>query len=264
MHQITNIVVTTQSANATIALGASPIMATSPAEMEDLAKIPGGLLINFGTLTSLEGMVVAGQYANQNGKPIVFDPVGVGATSFRKLKAAELLNAWQATVIKGNAAEIGALGNSSEVQSKGVDSAGSGFADPASVVRALALRERCIVGMTGEVDWVSDGKHVVRLTNGHPLLGQITGSGCMVGTSVATFCGALSIAEKKESLNPLAGGDMFVATIAGISAVAVASEIAALRPDVQGPGTFLPALMDELSKLTPEVLSEKVNIEIVS
>lgn len=138
--------------------------------------------------------------------------------------------------------------------------------------------------MTGEVDWVSDGKHVVRLTNGHPLLGQITGSGCMVGTSVATFCGALSIAEKKESLNPLAGGDMFVATIAGcvklapsspqcliqpigvirISAVAVASEIAALRPDVQGPGTFLPALMDELSKLTPEVLSEKVNIEIVS
>lgn len=69
--------------------------------------------------------------------------------------------------------------------------------------------------MTGEVDWVSDGKHVVRLRNGHSLLGQITGSGCMVGTSVATFCGALSIAEKKASLNPLADGDMFVATIAG-------------------------------------------------
>ena len=77
----------------------------------------------------------------------------------------------------------------------------------------------CIVGMTGAVDWVSDGKHVVRLTNGHPLLGEITGSGCMVGTSVATFCGALSMAAKAKSeeaaSNLLADGDMFVATVAG-------------------------------------------------
>jgi len=192
----------------------------------------------------------------------------VGATSFRKRTAAELLNAWQATVIKGNAAEIGALSNSTEVRSKGVDSAGSGFADPASTVRSLALRERCIIGMTGVIDWVSDGTHVVRLKNGHPLLGEITGSGCIVGTSVATFCGALSMATKAKSekapLNPLAEGDMFVATIAGISAVAIASEIAAFRQDVQGSGTFLPAFIDELSKLTPEVLREKVNVEIVS
>lgn len=73
--------------------------------------------------------------------------------------------------------------------------------------------------MTGAVDWVSDGKHVVRLTNGHPLLGEITGSGCMVGTSVATFCGALSMAAKAKSeeaaSNLLADGDMFVATVAG-------------------------------------------------
>jgi len=119
--------------------------------------------------------------------------------------------------------------------------------------------------MTGAVDWVSDGKNVVSLKNGNPLLGEITGSGCMVGTSVATFCGALSMVANAESKkNPLADGDMFVATVAGISAVAIASEIAALRPDVQGPGTFLPALIDELSKLTPEILSEKANIEIIS
>lgn len=76
-----------------------------------------------------------------------------------------------------------------------------------------------IVGMTGVVDWVSDGTYVVRLKNGHPLLGEITGSGCMVGTSVATFCGALSMAAKANSekapSNPLTDGDMFVATIAG-------------------------------------------------
>lgn len=73
--------------------------------------------------------------------------------------------------------------------------------------------------MTGAVDWVSDGTHVVRLENGHRLLGEITGSGCMVGTSIATFCGALSMAAKAKSektpLNPLADGDMFVGTIAG-------------------------------------------------
>lgn len=154
------------------------------------------------------------------------------------------------------------------------------------IVSPILEYSSCIVGMTGVVDWVSDGKHIIRLRNGHPLLGEITGSGCVVGTSVATFCGALSIAAKaknKVPLNPLADGDMLVATIAGcvksvlfpvlpihplgitrISAVAVASEIAALRPDVQGSGTFLPGFIDELSKLTPEVLSEKVIVEIVS
>ena len=87
--------------------------------------------------------------------------------------------------------------------------------------------------MTGVVDWVSDGKHVVRMKNGHPLLGEITGSGCMVGTSVATFCGALSIASKAESekahSNTLAGGDMFVATIAGC-VKSVLSHVPSLPP----------------------------------
>jgi len=75
---------------------------------------------------------------------------------------------------------------------------------------------------------------------------------------------ATNAESRKTPSNSLADGDMFVATIAGISAVAVASEIAASHPDVQGPGTFLPAFIDELSKLTPELLSEKVDIEILS
>jgi thiamine-phosphate diphosphorylase/hydroxyethylthiazole kinase len=91
-----------------------------------------------------------------------------------------------------------------------------------------------IVGMTGVVDWVSDGKHVVRLKNGHPLLGEITGSGCMVGTSVATFCGALSMAAKAESekasSNLLADGDMFIATIAGCARVVFPSYYSNLPP----------------------------------
>ena len=114
-------------------------MAEAEAEQADLARMPGGLLINFGTVESLDGMLAAGSHANQNGKPVVFDPVGVGATSFRRATAAsehlffffpyklfhvlttvggipELLDAWQPTVIKGNAAEIGALAGSNEVR----------------------------------------------------------------------------------------------------------------------------------------------------
>jgi thiamine-phosphate diphosphorylase/hydroxyethylthiazole kinase len=116
-------------------------MAEAEAEQADLARMPGGLLINFGTVEALDGMLAAGIHANQNGKPVVFDPVGVGATAFRRATAAskeplyghnkdsvaltavclccgvftELLDAWQPTVIKGNAAEIGALADSNEV-----------------------------------------------------------------------------------------------------------------------------------------------------
>ena len=90
-------------------------MATALEEMHDLSRIPGGLLINFGTITNKDSMILAGQYANEAQKPLVFDPVGVGATQFRKTTASELLNAWQASVIKGNAGEMAALANSKEV-----------------------------------------------------------------------------------------------------------------------------------------------------
>ncbi|KAG8744467.1 hypothetical protein FRC10_010137 [Ceratobasidium sp. 414] len=114
VHQITNHVVVAQSANATLALGASPIMATAPEEMDDLGDVVGALLVNFGTVTSKGGMLVAGRAANRNKKPVVFDPVGVGATSFRRATANELLNTWQASIIKGNAGEIGAILGTSE------------------------------------------------------------------------------------------------------------------------------------------------------
>ncbi|KAI0742200.1 Hydroxyethylthiazole kinase [Irpex lacteus] len=269
VHQITNNVVTTQSANATLALGASPIMATAPEEMEDLSKATGALLVNFGTIQNLDGMLAAGRQANINRKPVVFDPVGVGATKFRRESANGLLSTWQATVLKGNAAELGAIANSLEVQAKGVDSVGTGFKDPAKFVRDLARKQRSIVVLTGVTDWVSDGNTVVRLSNGHSLLGEITGSGCMVGTSVATFCGGASLAanslrsEDAVEDGKLVRGDMFLAAIGGVLAITVASEYAAEREDVKGSGTFLPALIDELGNLTAETLAKAANIEIV-
>jgi thiamine-phosphate diphosphorylase/hydroxyethylthiazole kinase len=43
----------------------------------------------------------------------------------------------------------------------------------------------------------------------------------------------------------------------------VAAEIAAQRVDVRGPGTFRAALLDELYNLTPDVLRERVTVEII-
>jgi len=212
---------------------------------------------------------IAGRNANINRKPVVFDPVGVGATQYRRSSANTLLNTWQATVIKGNAGELGALANSLEVQAKGVDSVGQGFADPAAFVRSLALKERCIVVLSGVTDWVSDGTTVVRLSNGHPLLGEITGSGCMLGTCVATFCAGASMGAAAERAadaaedGKLVRGDMLAAAVAGVLALTVASEVAGIREDVKGSGTFLPALIDELGKLTPESLAKAAKIEVV-
>lgn len=266
IHQITNNVVMNQSANATLALGASPIMATAVQEMEDLSKISGALLVNFGTISDKSGMLEAGKFANATRKPVVFDPVAVGATEHRRKTAEELLSAWQASVIKGNPAEIGALAKNTEVQSRGVDSLGTGFADPATLVRNLAKKERCIIAMTGKKDWVSDGKVVISIANGHELLCSVTGSGCMVGTSVATFCaGASALATDASTYDDervLVRGDMLTAAVGGILAITVASEFAAARQDVKGTGTFLPALIDELYNLTPETLIDRAQIEV--
>ncbi|KAI3619013.1 thiamine biosynthetic bifunctional [Moniliophthora roreri] len=285
---ITNNVAIAQSANVTISIGASPIMATTAQEMSDLAKICDALLVNIGTLTHgpYEGMlqagwdasvtsldlidVVLGSCMNSHRKPIVFDPVGVGATNFRKesvngvqrcslrylfrlnaIFPPEILNTWQTSVIKGNAGELAALAGSAEVESRGVDSIGSGFNDPVTFVRNLARKERCIVALTGKTDYVSDGVTVAILRNGHGLLGRITGSGCITGSCIASYCAVASRSFDVDE-GRLATGNMFLGTIAGILVLTIAAEIAATRGDVKGPGTFFSALLDELTLLTPE------------
>ncbi|CAE6518578.1 unnamed protein product [Rhizoctonia solani] len=286
VHQITNNVVIAQSANVTLALGASPIMATAPEEMEDLGKVAGGLLVNFGTITNKAGMLVAGKAANVNKKPVIFDPVGVGATRFRRetangefedthdtwlgereitLLSPELLNSWQASIIKGNAGEIGALLGSSEVVARGVDSTGPGFSDPGNIVRTLAKRERCIVVMTGKTDYISDGYTAVAISNGHSMLGDITGSGCIVGTAITAFAAAsrLVATDCVEDQGKLVRGDMFQAAVAGVLAITIASEIAAARPDVKGTGTFMSALIDELYNLKPQTIADRAMVEIL-
>ncbi|KAF9010698.1 thiamine biosynthetic bifunctional enzyme Thi4 [Cyathus striatus] len=266
IHQITNTVVATQSANITLALGGSPIMATEPQEMQDLARICGALLVNIGTMGAggKEGMLRAGFFSNANRKPIVFDPVGVGASAFRKETVNDLLNIFQASVIKGNAGELATLAGSREVESKGVDSVGSGFKEPASFVRNLARKERCVVVLTGATDYISDGFTVVALSNGHDILGKITGSGCVLGSSIATYCAtAALIAANKGEEGRLVPGDMFIGTIAGVLILTIATELAIKKPSVQGPGTFLSGLIDSLWTLKPEDVLGLAKVKVI-
>ncbi|KJA27567.1 hypothetical protein HYPSUDRAFT_62643 [Hypholoma sublateritium FD-334 SS-4] len=257
VHQITNTVVANQSANVTLALGGSPIMATEPHEMEDMTRISGALLVNIGTMRveNVEGMVLAGTFANKFRKPIVFDPVGIGASTYRKEGVRSLLDVWQASVIKGNAGELAALAGTTEVESRGVDSVGSGFKDPETFVANLAKRERCVVVLTGPVDYISDGQRVAVLRNGPDVLAKITGSGCMLGSIIASYCATaaqLAAQDPTSENGQLFKGDMFVAAITGVLVLTVAAELAVKRSDVKGPGTFLPGLIDSLWVLEPE------------
>ncbi|POY71534.1 putative Thiamine phosphate synthase, or putative Hydroxyethylthiazole kinase [Rhodotorula taiwanensis] len=253
MHHITNTVVQNDCANLTLALNASPIMSTVSAEAAALSKLLGCLVLNLGTATVpiLEVQTIAGREANRNRKKVVFDPVGVGATAYRRKAASDLLNACHVSIIKGNAGEIGALAGSSEVQARGVDSVGPGFKDPVTVVRTLAAREKLVVGMSGEVDYVSDGHSTFAIENGSEWQGKITGSGCMASSAVAVFAGL------DHESGPL------VATLAGLLVINIAAEIAAERTTVQGPNTFRSALIDECHNLTPEDVVKRARIKRV-
>ena len=120
----------------------------------------------------------------------------------------------------------------------------------------------CIVLLSGPTDYLSDGSTVVRLSNGHELLGRITGAGCVLGTTIATFCGAASMVASGTSEGVLVKGDMLLATAAGTLALTIAAQRAASREEVRGPGTFLPALIDELGVLTSEIVLRMAKIEV--
>lgn len=236
-HNMTNLVVQNFSANVALSIGASPIMANYGAEAQDLAKLGGSLVINMGTVTpdGITNYIQALSAYNGQGRPIVFDPVGAGATAVRRSAVKALLAAGYFDLIKGNEGEIRTVYGETDVQQRGVDSGPSTSSDDdkAKLVRELAARERNVVVMTGVTDLVSDGERTFAVSNGHELLGRITGSGCVLGTTMASM-----MAVCRE--------DKLLAAIAGLLHYEIAAEMAAARDDVKGPGTFVPALIDEL------------------
>src|SRR5437870_3022837 len=187
VHQITNYVVMNETANATLALGALPVMAHAREEVEEMTRLAGALVINIGTLSPhwVEAMLAAGRAANAGGVPVVLDPVGAGATRYRTETAKRILDEVDVAVLRGNAGEVATLvGVEAEV--RGVESIGGG-ADAAELAREAARSLGAVAAVTGAIDHVSDGERVLAVANGHPLLATITGTGCIASAVTGCF-----------------------------------------------------------------------------
>ena len=246
VHHITNYVTVNDCANVVLALGASPIMADEQSEVEEMVGICDALVLNIGTANerTIASMLTAGQAANAKGIPVVLDPVGVGATIFRRQSVAKLMDAISFSVIRGNMAEIKTIAGL-EAKSAGVDSLEE-ERDGAIIAQKLAEKLRCVVAITGKIDIVSDGKRCYALENGDVTLTNVTGTGCMSTSLIGSFIGA--------SNNALGSA------VAGILTMAIAGEMA---DKSKGMGTFHVALIDAISQMDAKTIEAKCKIGLI-
>jgi hydroxyethylthiazole kinase len=245
IHNITNYVVMNYTANALLAMGASPVMAHAQNEVEDMVSFAGALVLNIGTLTDdwVAAMILAGKKASEKGTPIILDPVGSGATALRTNSAKKIIEAARVSVIRGNASEILSLRHE-DSQTKGVDSVHT-VDEAAAAAGILAQELNTTLAITGPVDLVTDGRRVVRVSNGHPLMGFVTGTGC---TATATIGAFLAVDD-----------DPLSATVTALAYFGLAGEVAGEK--ASAPGSFMIQLLDALYTITPEKLREGCKIQ---
>lgn len=251
VHHITNYVTVNDCANITLAVGGSPIMADAWEEAADITRISSALVLNMGTLNerTMKSMLAAGKAANNADIPVIFDPVGAGASDFRNKAAALILNETKVCVLRGNISEVRFLAGI-QSETKGVDASERDLqntADAATVAKMLASRLNCVVAITGAVDVISDGKKAVYIENGHPMLSNLTGTGCMCSSLMGAFCGA--IPEKP-----------FEAATTALLTMGIAGEIAYGKAGAQGNGSFRIALHDAISRMDADTLMERIKI----
>ena len=246
IHCITNSVTMTYTANALLACGASAVMAHGEEEVEEMVCLADALVLNLGTLTKARAasMAKAGKSAGKKRIPIVLDPVGVGATAFRTRCCRRFMEALPIRVIRGNASEILSLVQSG-VRPKGVESAHP--VDEATGAALKLARERGMtIAVSGRIDFVTDGKKVCRVYNGHTMMTRMTGAGCTATVMIAAFLAAVA--------------DPFEATAAALSYFGLAAEEAAQASE--GPGSFQIRLLDALYGMKEEDLRLGAKIEV--
>ncbi|MCH7409307.1 hydroxyethylthiazole kinase [Belliella sp. DSM 111904] len=243
VQSITNYVVMNNTANALLAIGASPIMAHAHEEMSDMSQIIHSLVINIGTLDAywVESMQKAASFANNNHKPWVLDPVGAGASAYRNDVLGRLLSQ-HPTVIRGNASEIMALAKES-INSKGVDSSNSSD-EAVSAAKLLSKAYGAVVCVSGEIDYVIEGERMASIGNGNSLMSKVTGMGC----TATAIIGAILGGQK----------DAFLATLTAMAVMGVAGEMAYEK--AVGPGTLQLHFYDALYELTPDVLERSIKL----
>lgn len=244
IFNITNEVASNFAANGLIAIGASPAMSHTPREAKDYGAIADAVVLNLGTLTEDRGeaMLKAGKAANENGVPVILDPIAVGGTAFRTEIIDEILQMVKLTVIRANAGEIAVLGDVLD-KAKGPDSMMEEN-DPKIAV-AVAKKYDTVVISTGETDVITDGVRTALCKNGHEMLQNITASGCLLTSLIGPF---VSVAE-----------DVYEAGAYATASYGIAAELAMEKAG--GPGTFIPVLLDELYFLTDEKVEKYKQIQ---
>ncbi|WP_160719734.1 hydroxyethylthiazole kinase [Bacillus sp. USDA818B3_A] len=247
VHNITNVVVTNFTANGLLALGASPVMAYASEEVADMARIASALVLNIGTLNAqnVYSMIIAGKAANEQGVPVIFDPVGAGATPYRTDTAHKIMNEVKVAVVRGNAAEIAnVIGEKWEI--KGVD-AGEGNGDKVELAVKAAQKSGSVVVITGKEDIVSDGATTYVVSGGHPLLTKVTGTGCLLTSVIGAFAGV----EK----------DVLRAAVCALAYYGAAAEKAAKKTAEAGPGSFQIEFLNQLALINEEDITASVSIK---
>ena len=257
IHNITNYVTVNDCANILLACGASPIMADAIEEVQEITAICNGLNINMGTLNerTVEAMVAAGQEANRLGRPVVFDPVGAGASAFRTETAFRLLEEVKFSVIRGNVSEIKTLAYGSG-RTKGVDAdvadrvTEENLDTAVTFAKVFAKRTGAVISITGAIDIVADGERAYCIRNGRAEMSAITGTGCQLSAMTAAFISA----------NPLA---LLEATATAVATMGYAGELAYKRlTDLDGNATYRNYIIDAVYHMTPEQLAKGANYEL--
>ncbi len=244
IHNITNFVVMNSTANTLLASGASPVMAHAQEEVEEMASFAGALVFNIGTLTPywIDSMIKAGKRANELNTPIVLDPVGSGATQLRTKSAKRLIEELTISVIRGNASEVLSLAKEGS-RTKGVDSIHS-VDDAADAALTLSQELNTTLAITGAIDLITDGKETHRVSNGHELMGYVTGTGCAATAIIGAFLAIDS--------HPL------TATTTALTYFGLAGEKAAEKADA--PGSFQVGLFDALYTIDQNQLEQGTKI----
>jgi hydroxyethylthiazole kinase len=245
VHNISNYVAMNLTANALLAVGASPVMAHSPEEVEDMVDIAAALVVNIGTLSGhwVEAMVKAARRAKKKGIPIIYDPVGAGATPYRTRTILELIRAVPPAIVRGNASEIMASAGG-RAKTKGVDSGAAAESALAAAGR-LCDQRHCVVCVSGETDYIVGKNGMAMVRNGHPLMPRVTGLGC----TATALCGAFAAVDP----------DPFAATAAAMAVMGIAGEIAAERS--AGPASLQVHFLDALHNLGGDDIERRLRLE---
>jgi hydroxyethylthiazole kinase len=248
VHHITNYVTVNDCANATLAIGASPIMAHAPEEIEEIIKLASAVVLNIGTLdkNQIETMTLAAEKAREFKKPVILDAVGAGATNLRTKTARNLISRpGLVTIVKGNASEIGALAGV-EAKTKGVDE-GTVKGTPKEIARMLNKRVGITTVVTGAQDVCVGIGGTYLVNNGTPRMRSITGTGCMA----ASLIGAFAAIDKNYAFD----------SAAALSCLCISGELA---DSEKGQMSFKNKLFDNLSLLDAKTLEERVRIERIA